>query len=323
MDRFRRTLLVLTTVLVVGASNPVFVSQDVTLRLRFTEGEELAYRTVQDSTVEMRGLPGMDGMSMTSSMTQVQRFVTESVAEDGAATIRAFVESMKVAFTSPAGTVSYDSSTPETATGDPMARQVAQTLGVIVGKPVTTVIEPTGSVRSVSGVTDLTRSMQAANPQAAQAMGGLGGMEQLMSDEGMKAAFGQTFSVLPLAAVKVGGSWTSTLTMPNPIGPMTMTTTFTLVGLDTIDAHPVARIATATVITTAPTQMAGPIPAQIEVYDAFAEGEVLFDPAAGRVSRATSRMTIPMAMTMTAPDGSTLGIDSVVRSTTTVELVER
>ena len=54
--------------------------QDVTLRYRWTKGDNLRYRHTQQSTAAISGLPGMGDMTVDSTMAQVFKVAAEDVA---------------------------------------------------------------------------------------------------------------------------------------------------------------------------------------------------------------------------------------------------
>lgn len=294
--------------------------QNVTLRYRWVPGEALAYRMTQESVV-LISMPGMGDTTVTTSVVQVQRLTTESVADDGAATVQALFESIKMEVSSAAMRVAWDSAAPESASG-PMSAEIGRVLGAMVGQSATMVIDSTGALRSIEGMDEIMKKVTEADPQVAAALGQLGNLEQV-SDDGLSAMFAQGFGTFPAAAVAVGDTWPFELKMPNAFGEMTVSTVFRLAGFDTVDERRMARIALEQTIAAAPGTVGAMGPMTAEIYDATGEGELMFDVERGRVHRGTSRVRMPMAMSMTAPDGSEITIDGLVNTTMTMELVER
>ena len=57
--------------------------------------------------------------------------------------------------------------------------------------------------------------------------------------------------------------------------------------------------------------------------DSKSDGEILFDVTKGRVQKTTLKSQIPMTMSMQGPDGTPITIQSVAKSTVTLELLEK
>jgi hypothetical protein len=53
------------------------------------------------------------------------------------------------------------------------------------------------------------------------------------------------------------------------------------------------------------------------------DGEVLFEPARGRIQRGTMRTDMPSIVTMTSPEGNQASVRNKTTTTTTMELVEK
>jgi Family of unknown function (DUF6263) len=305
--------------IVVVLSGSVAIGQDVSLRYHWTTGDQLRYRTIQQSAMTMSGLPGMDNMTVTTTVTQVQQLTADEVAADGAATVRVRFESFKLESSSPAGSIVYDSAAPPAGSADSTVGSLAQVIGALVGESFTVVLAPNGAVRGVDGVSRLREKMQATASPATAAM--LQSFGSMMSDDAIRSTFNQSFGLLPDTTVKSGDTWQRTLTMPNPLGQMTVATTLTMKGTDMVNGRDVARIGVAQKINVAPGGAIGPI--SVEVGEGAGDGEILYDYRQGRMVHSVSHVNLPLAMSMTAPDGSTINMDGVTRTTVTTELVER
>ncbi len=61
---------------------------------------------------------------------------------------------------------------------------------------------------------------------------------------------------------------------------------------------------------------------RMQMGDGTGDGEQLFDPGTGRMRGSTTRLTIPMTMSGSGPDGTPMTMKTNVKSTTTVELVQ-
>ena len=154
---------------------------------------------------------------------------------------------------------------------------------------------------------------------------GLPGLESLLTDEAMKGSFGQSFAHLPGTAVKTGETWKHDLVMPNPFGTMNVATQYSLKAVENTGGKELAQILSTATIKAAPggKPPAMPMPMKIEFSDGTGDGEIFFDRRAGRTQRATFNTTMPMTMNMTAPDGSTVNISALTKTTMTTELIEK
>jgi len=84
----------------------------------------------------------------------------------------------------------------------------------MIDKPISVVIAPDGSVKSVTGmdaiVEDMSRAVAADGPTAAQAGAA---MKRQFGDAAMKNTLEQSFKIYPANVVKIGDSWNSETTM--------------------------------------------------------------------------------------------------------------
>jgi hypothetical protein len=137
----------------------------------------------------------------------------------------------------------------------------------------------------------------------------------------MQGTFGRMFSKLPAASTKTGDTWTQEISTPNPAGNQTITSTFTRQGAERPEGRELTKIGVAQTIKTAPGGAMGMF--TIQAGDAAGTGEILFDHALGRLERSVVSSTMPMTLNMTAPDGSSMSLQSVTTSKLTVELVRK
>ncbi len=166
----RRSLSIALVALVALASSPVLRAQDMSLKYRWTKGEEQRLRTTTQTDMVMSGIPGMGDMNVGTTMVQVTKMVADNVAADGTATIRLVYESIKMTMSVPMiGDVVYDSAAPDTA-GNPMADSL-KPLGALVGQPFTMVVSPAGKVLKIDGLGPMLEKVKAG---IAQSAGGAG-----------------------------------------------------------------------------------------------------------------------------------------------------
>lgn len=323
MNLLRRLVPAALIAGVVIASAATLLGQDLALRYRWAKGGELRYRVTTESTVVMSGLPGMGEMTVTTTQGQVQQLRTTEVAADGTATVLTRFESVRMEVASPAGRFSYDSTKPAAQGGDPVTGLIAKTMGALVGETITVVMAPDGAIRSVQGATKLMEKIKGTLPaDAVSAMSGLGGgFETMMNDEAMRSSFGQSFANLPSKAVKPGDTWQSEIKLPNPMGEMVVSTSLTFKGTERLGARDVARIAFTQRLKAGAGGAMGPM--TVQLGDGTGDGEIVFDHKQGLIVRSVARNTIPMTMSMTGPDGSSMNIQGVTKTTMTMELVEK
>jgi hypothetical protein len=294
----------------------VLAAQTDALRLNWKQGETLRYRQIIESTVVMSGLPGGD-MTVTNSVAQVQPMTVEKVDADGTATIRTTTESIKMDIATPMGTMTYDS-TSKTPPSDPMMATMANVMGGTLGQPLTIVITADGRVKSVTGGSAMLEKIKAK--AAGMDLSAMGDLEKQFSDEAMRAAFDQGFGSLPGRPIKTGETWTDTVKLPNPMGDMTITATYTMQGIETVNGRPLTKITHTSKIVGGGGEM-GPMSTQLG--SGTGSGEMLFDHRLGRVQRAVYLVSMPMTLSMPGPDGTPMTMGGQVNTTTTMELIEK
>ena len=129
-------------------------AQGVTLKYRWTKGESLTYRMVQQTVTTVTGMPGISEVKLEQGMSHVLKITAEDVAADGTATLRQTFESVKMEMNGPMGRVSYDTAAPSTI-ANPMVQAMRQILTGMVGAPITIVQASDGSVRKIEGATKM------------------------------------------------------------------------------------------------------------------------------------------------------------------------
>ena len=157
--------------------------------------------------------------------------------------------------------------------------------------------------------------------------GGLGmpGLDSILSDDAMKGTFGQGFAAFPATPVKVGDTWKQDLTLPNPFGVMNVSSNFTVKEVVTTGGKNLMRVLqTATIKASSGAKPPPlPMPMTVQFSDGTGQGELLFDPKLGRNQKTTFETTLPMTMSMTAPDGTPISMSALTKTTMVMELVEK
>ena len=314
--------LVFAITMLVASATATF-AQDVTLQYRWTKGEEIKYRLVQQTTTTISGFPGTAGeMNAEVNVTQVLQTRVNELGPDGAATLDYRFESARWEMKSPMFTMIYDSASPETS-GAGIPAPMKDVLSAMIGQSLIVVVSPQGEVRKVEGADALFDKMIKSlppNPAMAPMMQAL---RNSFSNEGMRTTLSQSYTQFPDRSLKPGDTWQSAVTAPNPIaGPVTTTIVFTLASIEGGGMDRTARITTKISVkndlTAAP---ATPLGMRMQFGESTGDGEVVFDAARGRVRRATTRTTIPMEVSGTGADGNALSMRTVIASVITIELV--
>jgi uncharacterized protein DUF6263 len=318
----KRTKLVTVAVALLVLDAGIARAQEATLTYKWNKGETLRYRIKQTTETTMSGLPGgLPDARMDQVADQVFTMTVEDIAADGNVTLRQSFESMRMDISTPNGKFSIDGAKPS-ASGAPPEQAVQKVFAAMLNEPFTIVLTPSGRVVKVEGFTRLMDRMFAAMPSDPQAASALTQMRTGLSDEQMTATFSQGFTELPAKPLKTGDAWTTSGTVPNPVfGPTIMSSSLTLMSLDA----QVAKIAAKVKMERDPkgTPPPGPMGLKTDMGVADGETETLFDVAKGRLQRATTTITVPMSMSGTGPDGSTLNMKTTAKSTVTVELIEK
>jgi hypothetical protein len=65
------------------------------------------------------------------------------------------------------------------------------------------------------------------------------------------------------------------------------------------------------------------MPMTMEFGDGTGQGELVFDRKLGRTQQATMSMTLPFSMNMTTPDGQSISMQAMTKTTTKMELIEK
>jgi Family of unknown function (DUF6263) len=296
--------------------------QDVTLRYRWTKGDNVRYRHTQQSTATMSGMPGgMGDMVVDSTMSQVFKVVAEDTAPDGMVTLRLAYEAVRMEMTSPMVNLAYDSATPDKAS-DPTLKEMFSSL---IGESFIIVMTPVGEVRRIDGMGRIMEKVFSKVPQDPAAAAMMNGLKNSFSDDAIKSVVSQGFTRFPERAVKPGDAWNSDFAVKNPlIGAITTSVVATLKAIEGSGPDQVARIGTKSTMKPDPKSPGtNPMGLTVLLNDGSAEGDLSFDVAKGRLQKANLQSTVTMSMSGSGPDGSAMNIKTLVKSQFTLELEEK
>jgi len=312
----------------VGAATSSF-AQEVTLRYRWTKGEETRTRmTQQVSTTISTAIPGGPGNgSVESSMSQVFHTIVEDVAADGTATLRQVIESVRMEFNTPLGNTVFDSASKESdPTGaNPLSKTMTAAYSAMIGQPLTMVVSPTGTVQKIEGMARLMERVLNAQPQDRIAPDVLDGFRNTFSDDTTRDMLGWGTAPLPDRLLHPGDTWEDRLSATVPMLGATKTSrTWTFEGVETRGGISLARLSAKLAIRADPSaaQPALGVPVAIQTSESTGESELFFDIARGRVQRVTTALTQPMTMSSPAPNGGGMSLQMLIKSSVTLEQIE-
>jgi hypothetical protein len=299
------------------------LQQGVALRYRWTTGETLHYRSTQQTSTVVSGLPGgLGDTNLDQTLTQVLRIEVTAVAADGTTTLQESIESVKMESTTPAGKITYD-----TAAADTSANQPSPVTGIfsaMIGEPFTIVMAPTGVVQKAEGFSRIFEKMSKYAPEGPAGAAMWKTMKGIFNDDSMRTMLSPGLTMLPDHPVGPGETWNSKTTMQNPIvGGVTTTVAATLTSVEGATDQ-MAKITTQLTIERDPTGATAIVPPGFEMQmgDNSGDGEVVFDVTRGRLERSISRTSMPMSMSGRGPDGTPLSMKTTVKNTVTVERIQ-
>ena len=301
-------------------------AQEVKLAYKWTQGETARYRMLQQTTSTIGGLPGgSPDVTVEQETDQVFRATVESVAPDGTTVLREVMESMRMKVESPMGKIAFDSASKSAPSGNPAEAAIANVFSALIGESFLVTLAPTGAVQKVDGFSRIMENvLKKMPPGAAGPM--FEGIKASLNDDAIKNMFAQSFMQFPDRALKAGETWETRLTVPNPVlGGILTTSTSTLTAVDQAGGAQIAKIATKLAIARDPSAPPppGPMGMKTDLQPSSGDGEVLFDVGKGRLQRGLTRLTIPMTMTGTGPDGAAINMQTNARTTLTLELIEK
>jgi hypothetical protein len=229
--------------------------------------------------------------------------VTEVV--EGVATLDSTIESFTIDAESPSLDLLgeresprfiYDSRHPGKASG--LGQGQAAQLAALAGKSFRTIIEPSGKVRSVTGLESLAKIMTApmdASPELAALAGAL---RSAASDDSLRQAITPGFSLFPDEPVQPNEQWTTTLDQPLPmIGSAKSTWRSRLARIERRGASKLATIDSEATISVTNNAGSGPLPTGLITFDqGTGTARTMFDAGQGRAISASMELRLPITV---------------------------
>jgi hypothetical protein len=296
----------------------------ITLRYGWTKGDVLKYRMSLQSDTKMTGMPGAEPASVGQTMTQQISLTVADVDAFGKATLTETVTAIRTEINGPMGRMVFDSASPAPSSTDPMSTAMAKSFSALIGAPVTIVIAADGAVQKVEGASRIVQKIVAGMGSDAAA----GPVEQILgsmfSDEALRSMTEQSFTHFAPQPVKVGGTWNGRIALGNQaVGKVAGALTFTLKSVEGTGNAARAAIGVAMVLTQTTPPPPGPMNMTLKLGDSRGDGEVLFDLGRGRIVKSTMVAGMTSTVNMTGRDGAPVTVNSNVKSTVTLELVDR
>jgi hypothetical protein len=244
--------------------------------------------------------------------------VANDVAADGTATLRMSYESLKMTMNIPmVGDVAYDSADPSASVG-PIADSL-KPLGALVGQAFTMVVSPAGKVMKIDGLGPIIEKARAGLVAATGGAGGLGGSDinSILNEDSQRSQLEQIFPALPDKPAKVGETWNNAYKIPNPFGTQAVSQVYTLKATG-------ATTQISLTGTIKPDGAPGAMgPMTVSMGDGKSSGDITFDAKLGRVRKMVTTLSMPLSMSMAAPDGTNISLQANTKTTTTLELIEK
>jgi hypothetical protein len=253
---------------------------EATLRYKFKAGDETRYVLTQSMTTEMT-LPQQE-KPLTSNMTQTMHFknVVDEVASDGSARMRQTFTRIKIAIRSSAPGAQpfdYDSAAEKEVTG-PIADAILQSIKPLLNAEIQQSMSPRGEVSDVVVPQSLLDAFK-SNPA-------LAAMGNTFSAEGIKNLSTQSAIAFPEKPLAVGDAWDQAIDLKLPIGKLITTKTTRYAGKNDAGFE---KLGVSTKLTMEPAANA---PVSMKLTNGKGEGEILFDPARGRLHSSTLKQTM-------------------------------
>jgi hypothetical protein len=310
-------------VLVLVASAAYVAAQPVTLRYKWTQGDNITYRNVVRTTTHATGGPrGPETFEQTMSQT-IKLTVAAVNPADGSATLRHAIEAVSIDVTTPAGRIAYDSARPVAADADPRVIAMSKTVGGMVGEAISVTVSSTGAVRRIDGAARIAQKLIDDLPRDPMSGGLAQNIKGMLSDDALRAALEQSLSRLPEPPVDIGGTWTAEQAVgADATGKLLGKSTFTLKAVEGTGDAQVARIAVALALR----QDEVPSGASTVVRlgaGSKGEGEIVFNVGRGRIETNTMRTDMPSTVTMRAPDGGTMTLQNNSKTVMTMTRVDK
>jgi len=285
----RRSLILALALIAALFGAAADAAQQVTLKWKFEEGQDLVFRMTMTNETEM---PNGMGVAVVENII-TSRWQVQEVNAAGDATVYVSTDRVRMSMQGPMGNMEMDSASEEPAT-DPVGKIVS----ALAGTGYTVVFDAAGKPKEIRGLEEMRArltegSPQTSNPMFAQLL------EQTASEDGIKNMLQQGFAAFPDHAVGPGDSWTANFDMTLPMmGIMSNTTVMTLDRIEERDGSRIAVIKTTGTMEMIMDEGAdNPLAGMMELGAMDSVGTTEWDVDRGRFAGMTSTTTMEMNMT--------------------------
>lgn len=187
--------------------------------------------------------------------------------------------------------LSYDSTSKAPIEPNSPAAPVAAVMSAMLGVPLDYSFAADGTVEKIDGIDALTNRINAAMPDQRQRAS----LEQLFDQETLKQ-YGSFSQSLPDHPVNIGDSWSSSHDINNPVGVMTVDTTYTFKGWEQHDGYNCVHLLMTGDIKTK-SASAATVGAVVKIQKGTVNGDAWFDPDLGMYVDINSDQDMTMDIT--------------------------
>lgn len=250
------------------------VSAQTMLAWKFVAGQQMSVELTQrvETETQFTGKP----VRITIDTTLEQDWQVDEVADDGAATVTQEFRRIAVKLELPqSGAIAYDSAVTKKPTAE--AKQLAESLGPLVGGKLKVKLATTGEILDVSLDEALASHLEKLPADA--------GWKGMFTRDGMRQLLRQSLVVFPREPVQAGGAWQRQLDIAAPLGKIRQTSDYRYVGPESRDMRMLERIDVTSRVTVG--QGEGPAPPPT-IKEQSQTGQLWFDAAAGRLAESSS-----------------------------------
>ncbi len=249
--------------------SPRAAAAETLLRWKLQPGEQFALHVTHHSDLEtdVKG----KRVATTVDMLLEMHWQIEAVDENSVARIKQTIRRMRLKMDAPSvGSIEFDSAADAPAQGE--AKDIAAGVKPLIGAAVTLGLDARGKIVDVE-LPDETLAALKAAPAGNR-------LRDLFTKEGLAEMLGQSFVVLPEAAVEKGFSWTEPSENNSPLGQLKQQHKFTYEGSEDRDGRSLEKIAVASTI-----ELAEPkedAVAKLALKEQVQTGVLYFNAEAGR-----------------------------------------
>jgi len=272
---------------------------------KFKAGQEFRYQLVQDMVMDMNA--GAAGEMRTETKQTIDMvWIVESVGEDGSARMKHDIQRVQMTMNAPLGQAyELDTASPDPPEG--LAMTISPIFKAMVESDYHVTMTPQGEVKDFQAPKELA--------VAIQNIPGGGGM--VNTDETLKLMAMQVALPLPPGPIEQGGAWTSSYASSAPMfGKQTVETTYTYQGPRQVGDKSLQVISPEIKLTAGGAGQGGGNVGGMSgtLTSKSTNGEIFFDPTAGRLDHSQVKQETDMEMKAGATN-----LTATIQQTTTVQ----